>query len=152
MFQSNPINGSHTESPDELLKKLQFIIVYGKYFKKPSLRLYNIVASKYTCVLWNEEIYLKNEPKLTNKNKRIFLGGDMSEDYFEFDKNNAIQINRFVAFITQGPMASLYIQWDSDMEDEIPHESDDPWWKKYNPLYITYSSCFRILCKTTFIL
>lgn len=136
MFKSHSINGSHAEVlPDEQLKKLKFIIVYGKYTKDAAVHLYNIVSSQYTCVLWDEKIYLNNESQLTNKNKRIFVGGNLSRKYYELEKDiDFIQINGLIAFRVQGCMAFFYRHVadvnDFDFESDDYKKEDEKNWSK----------------------
>lgn len=62
--------------------KEKFIIIYDKLTKPIALSLRNSISKeKESCVVWTEDVYNRNECKLTNRNLLVILNEKMIKDH-----------------------------------------------------------------------
>lgn len=69
------------ESEMSNIAKLGLIIVYDENSRLFAIDICNDIAHKYSCCVWNGEQFRENEPKLTNRNKILFLDSSLKKEH-----------------------------------------------------------------------
>ncbi|MDE7386093.1 MAG: hypothetical protein K2N28_03035 [Muribaculaceae bacterium] len=74
--------GKHSTDIKLNLDEIRFIIVYEKFTKPVAISLSNQLSKKFNCVTWDKKQFLAVEPRISNRNKIIFLDEDLIKENF----------------------------------------------------------------------
>lgn len=100
---------NNSESEKSEMARKDLIIVCDESTKTVAKDLSNDVAHKYTCCVWNKQQYRDNEPRLTNKNKVLFLDTELKEENLGRVKDE-VNLGFMTYFKVRGNQIGIYKQ------------------------------------------